>query len=204
LIYQNIIKSFCDILIAVILLIIFSPVIFITAIGLCIINHGSIFFIQKRPGYKCVPFNIYKFKTMKDLYDQNGELLPDEIRITKIGKLVRTFSIDELLQLINVIKGDMSLVGPRPLLMQYLERYSEDQIKRHNVKPGITGWAQVNGRNAISWQKKFEFDLEYVHKISFLLDFKILLKTFIKVISRNDINSDGHATMQEFNGNKLL
>jgi lipopolysaccharide/colanic/teichoic acid biosynthesis glycosyltransferase len=141
---------------------------------------------------------------MKDLYDQNGELLPDEIRITKIGKLVRNLSIDELLQLINVIKGDMSLVGPRPLLMQYLERYSEDQIKRHNVKPGITGWAQVNGRNAISWQKKFEFDLEYVHKISFLLDFKILLKTFIKVISRNDINCDGHATMQEFNGNKLL
>lgn len=203
-IYKNIIKPFCDILIAVILLILFSPVIIITAIGLYVINQGSIFFIQKRPGYKCVPFNIYKFKTMKDIYDQNGKLLPDEIRITKIGKLVRTLSIDEILQLINVIKGDMSLVGPRPLLMQYLERYSEDQIKRHNVKPGITGWAQVNGRNAISWQKKFEFDLEYIHKISFLLDFKILLKTLIKVISRNDISSDGHASMEEFNGNKLL
>ena len=138
---------------------------------------------------------------MKDLYDQNGNLLADEFRLTKIGKLIRTLSIDELLQLINVIKGEMSLVGPRPLLLKYLDRYSQAQIKRHDVKPGITGWAQVNGRNSISWQKKFEFDLEYVQNQTFLFDLKILYKTLIKVISRKDINSDGHATIQEFNGN---
>lgn len=200
-IYYKIIKPFGDVLIAIILLLLFSPIIIITAICLFIINNGSVFFVQKRPGLNCLPFNIYKFKTMKDLYDQSGNLLSDEYRLTKIGKLVRALSIDEILQLINVIKGDMSLVGPRPLLMQYLERYSVEQIKRHNVKPGITGWAQINGRNGISWQKKFEFDLEYVQQQSFLFDLEILSKTLIKVISRKDISSDGHATMQEFNGN---
>jgi lipopolysaccharide/colanic/teichoic acid biosynthesis glycosyltransferase len=146
------------------------------------------------------PFIIIKFKTMRDAFDENGNFLPDEHRITKIGKIVRSVSFDELLQLINVLKGDMSLVGPRPLLMQYLTRYSKEQAKRHDVKPGITGWAQVNGRNAINWEEKFKYDLEYVEKQSFLLDLKILWMTFVNVISRKDISAEGHATMEEFKG----
>ncbi len=199
--YFNYIKPSFDVLFALILLILFMPIILLTAVCLFIINNGSIFFVQKRPGYKCIPFNIYKFKTMKDLYDQNGKLLADELRLTKIGKLIRKFSIDELLQLINVLKGDMSIVGPRPLLMQYLNRYSIEQIKRHNVKPGITGWAQVNGRNAISWKKKFELDLEYVQKTAFFFDLKILFRTFINVVYSKNISSKRHATMEEFDGN---
>ena len=169
-------------------------------------NRGSVFFFQQRPGFNSLPFKIIKFKTMRDAFDENGNPLPDEERLTSVGKMVRSASIDELLQLINVLKGDMSLVGPRPLLMQYLERYSAEQTRRHEVKPGITGWAQVNGRNAISWEEKFKLDVEYVYNQSFGMDSKILWMTFLNVIKRKDISSNGHATMEEFNGsnNKLL
>ncbi len=137
---------------------------------------------------------------MRDAFDDSGKPLPDQVRLTKVGKFVRSASLDELLQLINVLKGDMSLVGPRPLLMQYLERYTPEQARRHEVKPGITGWAQVNGRNAISWEKKFKYDVEYVEKQSFILDIKILWMTFINVIQRKGISADGHVTMEEFKG----
>ncbi len=137
---------------------------------------------------------------MRDAFDENGNSLPDELRLTKFGNIVRSTSLDELLQLVNVIKGDMSLVGPRPLLMQYLKRYSSEQAKRHNVKPGITGWAQVNGRNAISWDQKFIYDVEYVNKQAFLLDIKIIWMTFINVLQRKGISADGHVTMEEFKG----
>jgi len=170
---------------------------------LAIFNRGSVFFLQKRPGYQAKPFKIIKFKTMRDAYDESGNPLPDEVRLTKIGQWVRSASLDELLQLVNVLKGDMSLVGPRPLLMQYLERYMPEQARRHEVKPGITGWAQVNGRNAISWEEKFRYDVEYVEKQSFLFDLKILWMTFFNVIRRKGISADGHATMEEFKGSKI-
>jgi lipopolysaccharide/colanic/teichoic acid biosynthesis glycosyltransferase len=166
-----------------------------------IVNNGKIFFFQQRPGLNSKPFKIVKFKTMRDAFDENGAPLPDEVRLTKVGNIVRSASLDELLQLTNVIKGDMSIVGPRPLLMQYLTRYTPEQTKRHNVKPGITGWAQVNGRNAISWEEKFRLDLEYVKNQSFILDFKILWLTVFNVIRRKDINFDSHVTMEEFKGN---
>ncbi len=137
---------------------------------------------------------------MRDAFDDTGKPLPDQIRLTKVGQFVRSVSLDELLQLMNVLKGDMSLVGPRPLLMQYLSKYNQEQAKRHNVKPGITGWAQVNGRNAISWEQKFKYDVEYVNNQSFLLDLKILWMTFINVTLRKGISADGHVTMEEFNG----
>jgi lipopolysaccharide/colanic/teichoic acid biosynthesis glycosyltransferase len=175
----------------------------VTILLLAIANKGKIFFIQARPGLYGQAFKIIKFKTMRDAYDANGNPLPDEVRLTKIGNLVRSASLDELLQLINVLKGDMSLVGPRPLLMQYLPRYSPEQARRHEVKPGITGWAQVNGRNAISWEEKFRLDVAYVDKQSYLLDVKILWMTFINVILRKGISADGHATMEEFRGTNL-
>lgn len=156
--------------------------------------------MQIRPGYKGKPFKIIKFKTMRDVFDDDGNPLSDEIRLTKVGQWIRSTSLDELLQLINVLKGDMSLVGPRPLLLQYLERYTPEQARRHDVKPGITGWAQVNGRNAISWDVKFRYDVEYVKNQSIFLDIKILWMTFINVIRRNGISADGHATMDEFRG----
>jgi sugar transferase EpsL len=155
-----------------------------------------------RPGLDAKPFRIIKLKTMTDAKDAQGNLLPDQARLTWVGKKVRALSLDELLQLLNVLKGDMSLVGPRPLLMEYLPRYSERQAQRHAVRPGITGLAQVNGRNAISWEQKFEYDVEYVEKQSFLLDCQILLKTLQNVIQRKDINSKDHATMGEFLGNR--
>jgi sugar transferase EpsL len=167
---------------------------------LAIANKGNVFFLQLRPGLHGKPFNIIKFKTMRDAFDSNGNPLPDDVRLTKIGQFVRSISLDELLQLINVAKGNMSLVGPRPLLMKYLPRYSKEQSRRHVVKPGITGWAQVNGRNAISWEAKFQLDVEYVNNQSFLLDFKILWMTFFNVVQRKGISSDGHVTMDEFRG----
>ena len=169
-------------------------------IFLAIANKGNIFFLQLRPGLQSKPFKIIKFKTMRDAYYSNGIPLPDEERLTKIGKFVRSASLDELLQLINVVKADMSLVGPRPLLMQYLSRYSPEQVRRHEVKPGISGWAQVNGRNTISWEEKFKLDVEYVEKQSFFMDIKILWMTFLNVIQRNGISADGHVTMGEFKG----
>jgi lipopolysaccharide/colanic/teichoic acid biosynthesis glycosyltransferase len=198
--YKNFIKPLGDFIIALILLIILSPIIVLTAILLLITNNGKVFFFQQRPGINGKPFKIVKFKTMRDAFDESGAPLPDELRLTKVGNIVRSASLDELLQLINVIKGDMSLVGPRPLLMQYLPRYSSEQAKRHNVKPGITGWAQVNGRNAISWEQKFIYDVEYVNKQYFLFDLKILWMTFVNVIQRKGISADGHVTMEEFKG----
>ena len=198
--YKNYIKRVLDFLVAFVIIIIFTPIIVSTFIVLLIANKGNALFFQVRPGYKCLPFVILKFKTMRDLYDSEGNVLPDSIRLTKIGKIVRALSIDELLQLINVLKGDMSLVGPRPLLTKYLNRYTQEQNKRHNVRPGITGWAQVNGRNAISWDDKFILDVEYTEKISFILDIKILWLTFINVVQRKGISANGHATMEEFKG----
>ena len=198
--YKNFFKPLCDFFISLLLLIILSPIIIATSILLYLANYGKVFFFQQRPGLFNKPFIIIKFKTMRDAFDENGNPLSDALRITKFGKIVRSVSLDELLQLINVLKGDMSLVGPRPLLMQYLSRYSIEQAKRHHVKPGITGWAQVSGRNAISWEEKFKYDVEYVEKQSFLLDLKILWMTFINVISRKDISAEGHATMEEFKG----
>jgi sugar transferase EpsL len=167
---------------------------------LLIANRGQIFFFQQRPGLNEVPFHIVKFKTMRDAYDAHGKPLPDEVRLTRAGRWIRSASLDELLQLVNVLKGDMSLVGPRPLLMQYLDRYSPEQARRHLVKPGITGWAQVNGRNAISWETKFALDVEYVDKQSFWLDIQILWKTIWNVLQRKGISAGGHATMEEFKG----
>jgi lipopolysaccharide/colanic/teichoic acid biosynthesis glycosyltransferase len=198
--FRHFIKPFGDLIFSLLLLIILSPIIILTAILLLIANNGKIFFFQQRPGLNCKPFKIVKFKTMRDAFDNNGVPLADDVRLTKVGKFVRSASLDELLQLLNVLKGDMSLVGPRPLLMQYLSRYNAEQTKRHNVKPGITGWAQVNGRNAISWEEKFKLDVEYVEKQSFLLDIKILWMTFINVIQRKGISADGHVTMEEFKG----
>ncbi len=198
--YRNYIKFIGDIIISLFLLLILSPVILFTAILLLLTNRGKVFFFQERPGLNNKPFFIVKFKTMLDAFDSQGNPLPDEERITKIGKFIRSASLDELLQLINVIKGDMSLIGPRPLLMRYLPRYSTEQAIRHEVKPGITGWAQVNGRNAISWEQKFKYDVEYVDNQTLILDLKILWLTFLNVIQRTGISSDGHATMEEFKG----
>ena len=198
--FKHFIKPLADFFIALFLFIILSPIILLTAILLFLANNGKVFFFQQRPGLNSKPFKIVKFKTMRDAFDNDGVPLPDHVRLTKVGSIVRSASLDELLQLINVIKGDMSLVGPRPLLMQYLPRYSPEQSKRHNVKPGITGWAQVNGRNAISWEQKFKLDVEYVKKQSFILDLKILWMTFLNVIQRKGISADGHVTMHEFKG----
>jgi undecaprenyl phosphate N,N'-diacetylbacillosamine 1-phosphate transferase len=198
--YPHFIKPVGDFFIALFLLIILSPIISITAILLFLVNNGKVFFLQQRPGLDGKPFKIVKFKTMRDAFDNDGLALPDDVRLTKVGSNVRSASLDELLQLVNVLKGDMSLIGPRPLLMQYLPRYNSDQAKRHNVKPGITGWAQVNGRNAISWEQKFKYDVEYVEKQSLFLDIKILWMTFINVIQRKGISADGQATMEEFKG----
>jgi lipopolysaccharide/colanic/teichoic acid biosynthesis glycosyltransferase len=198
--YQRFIKPLGDFTVSLFLLIILSPIILATAFFLFIANNQKVFFFQLRPGLNGKPFKIVKFKTMIDAFDNNGDPLPDKIRLTSFGSIIRSASLDELLQLVNVLKGDMSLVGPRPLLMQYLSRYSPEQAIRHNVKPGITGWAQVNGRNAISWEQKFEYDSEYVKNQSFLLDIKILFMTFINVINRKGISADGQATMGEFLG----
>ena len=199
--YSHFIKPLGDFFIVLFLLIILSPIILLTAILLFLANNGKVFFFQQRPGLNSKPFKIVKFKTMRDAFDNDGVPLPDDIRLTRVGSIIRSASLDELLQLINVLKGDMSLVGPRPLLMQYLSRYSPEQSRRHEVKPGITGWAQVNGRNAISWKQKFKLDVDYVEKQSLLLDIKILWMTFIKVINRDGINTTNNTIMEEFMGN---
>lgn len=178
-----------------------SPIFIFVTIGLFFANGGKPFFFQLRPGRNGKIFKIIKFKTMNDKVDENGNLLPDADRLTKIGNFVRKTSLDEIPQLLNVIKGDMSLIGPRPLLPQYLELYNDFQMRRHEVKPGITGWAQVNGRNAISWQKKFEYDVWYVDNISFALDVKIFFLTLKKVFVREGISQQGEATMEMFKGN---
>jgi undecaprenyl phosphate N,N'-diacetylbacillosamine 1-phosphate transferase len=196
--YRNIFKPLADFLSAFVLLVILSPIIGSSGLLLLVANRGKVFFFQQRPGLNARPFTIIKFKTMRDAIDDKGGLLPDEVRVTKVGGFVRSASLDELLQLVNVLKGDMSLVGPRPLLMQYLPRYSKEQARRHDVKPGITGWAQVNGRNSISWKEKFRLDVEYVDQQSIWLDMKILWMTILNVVQRKGISADGHATVEEF------
>jgi sugar transferase EpsL len=181
-----------------------SPILIGTAIIVKKKLGSPVLFKQTRPGLHGEPFNLYKFRTMTDEKDENEVLLSDEKRLTNTGKVIRKYSLDELPQLINVVKGDISLVGPRPLLMEYLELYDERQMRRHEVKPGITGWAQVNGRNAISWEEKFELDVWYVENQSFLLDMKILYLTLLKVVKSEDINQDGQATMEKFTGKKEM
>lgn len=193
-------KRLIDILSALLGLIVLGPVLIITAILVRIKLGAPVLFKQKRPGLHTQPFYVYKFRTMTDQRDADGRLLPDEVRLTPLGKLLRRLSLDELPQLLNVVKGDLSLVGPRPLLMQYLPLYSPEQSRRHEVRPGITGWAQVNGRNAISWEEKFKLDVWYVDHQSFWLDLKILWMTFNKVFKREGISQDGHATMPFFKG----
>ena len=195
-------KTIFDKILALVLLILFSPIYIITSILILVKMGSPIFFRQKRPGFNSEIFSIYKFRTMTNEIDKNGNLLPDEQRILGIGKFIRSTSIDELPQLFNVLKGNMSFVGPRPLLVEYLDLYNDKQNRRHDVKPGITGWAQVNGRNAISWEQKFKYDIWYVDNQSFALDMKILWLTFLKVVKRNDVSSDTHVTMEKFVGNK--
>jgi undecaprenyl phosphate N,N'-diacetylbacillosamine 1-phosphate transferase len=199
--YNSIAKRFCDFSFALLGLIITSPILFLVACILLIVNQGSPFFIQTRPGKNDKPFRIVKFKTMNDAKDLSGNQLSDELRLTNAGAFIRKASLDELPQLWNVLKGDMSLVGPRPLLIEYLSLYNEEQKRRHDVRPGITGWAQVNGRNAISWKQKFEYDVWYVDNCSFALDMKILWMTVQKVFKREGISQEGQATVEKFNGN---
>jgi lipopolysaccharide/colanic/teichoic acid biosynthesis glycosyltransferase len=200
--YQHFFKRLFDSILTLIALILLCPIIFVVAIVLQITNKGAgIFFTQTRTGKNAKLFQIIKFKTMTDERDENGKLLPDHFRMTPIGKFIRSSSLDELPQLINVLKGDMSLVGPRPLLEKYIPLYSKEQFRRHEVKPGITGWAQVNGRNNISWAKKFELDVWYVDHQSFFLDLKILWMTLLKVIKRKDITTEDPKAFQPFNGN---
>lgn len=196
------IKRTLDFVLALIALLILFPILFIVTILLAIYNKGGVFFTQDRPGKDGKIFKVVKFKTMTDERDSKGELLPDSKRLTKVGQFVRSTSIDELPQLINVLLGDMSLIGPRPLLVQYLPLYNEEQAKRHLVRPGITGWAQVNGRNAISWEDKFKLDTWYVENISFKLDLKIFFKTIKKVFIREGISSEGSVTIEPFKGTK--
>ncbi|MEN1937247.1 sugar transferase [Paenibacillus sp. 102] len=195
-------KRLFDLFISLSLSVLFSFLIIIVAVLVRFKLGSPILFKQQRPGLHGKPFFLYKFRTMTDETDSEGNMLPDNVRLTKFGKFLRKYSLDELPQLVNVIKGDLSLVGPRPLLMEYLELYTEEQAKRHNVRPGITGWAQVNGRNAISWEEKFDFDVWYVKNRTFFLDMKILLLTVKKVFKSEGINQVGHATIEKFTGTK--
>ena len=200
--YYNFTKRLVDFFVAFCVLIVLAPLLLIIAIILCFANNGKcLFFLQERPGRHGKIFKVIKFKTMTDERDAEGNLLPDDKRLTKVGKFVRSTSIDELPQLINVLKGDMSFIGPRPLLPQYLPLYNKEQARRHEVRPGITGWAQVNGRNAISWVRKFELDVWYVDHCSFFLDLKIFFLTIKKVFVREGISSDTAVTMEPFTGN---
>lgn len=200
--YRHFLKRAIDLIICLLGLILLSPVLLIITLLLAIANHGKPFFFQKRPGLNEKIFSIIKFKTMNDKKDAQGNLLPDADRLTPVGKFVRKTSLDEIPQLINVLKGDMSLIGPRPLLPEYLPLYNEEQKKRHLVRPGITGWAQVNGRNVISWGEKFRYDVWYVNHLNFLLDLKIIFLTIKKVFKSEGINQKGQVTIQYFKGNE--
>lgn len=200
--YKNFVKRILDIILSLIALIIFSPLLIITAILVRIKLGSPILFRQARPGKHEKIFHILKFRTMTDEKDKDGNLLPDEIRLTKFGQFLRSTSIDELPELLNILKGDMSVVGPRPLLVQYLSRYNDEQRHRHDVKPGLTGLAQVNGRNGITWEQKFSYDLQYVKNVTFLGDCKIILQTVQKVFQRQGISSATSVTMEEFKGSK--
>jgi len=200
--YKLVFKRILDFSFSLLGLTILSPIFLLVTFFLCLANRGKPFFFQKRPGKNGKIFRIIKFKTMNDRTDSEGNLLSDADRLTPVGKFVRKTSLDEIPQLINVLKGDMSLVGPRPLLPEYLPLYNKEQARRHEVRPGITGWAQVNGRNAISWKQKFEYDVWYVDHLSFWLDLKILLLTIKKVFVREGISQQGQATMEPFRGNE--
>lgn len=199
--YTKIIKPFFDHSISFIALIVASPIIVVIILLLSITNRGKIWFVQERPGKDGKLFKVIKFKTMTDECDREGNLLPDEKRLTMVGKFIRKTSLDETPQLFNVLRGHMSFVGPRPLLTEYLTLYNSEQKKRHLVKPGITGWAQVNGRNTLSWQQKFAYDIWYVDHVSFALDIKILFLTVIKVFKAEGISSESSLTMEKFRGN---
>jgi undecaprenyl phosphate N,N'-diacetylbacillosamine 1-phosphate transferase len=199
--YRSVIKPLFDIIFSLVALIILSPFLLSLILILIILNDGKPFFYQNRPGKNGRTFRLIKFRTMIDKADSKGALLPDNQRMTKIGKLMRSASIDELPQLVNILSGGMSFVGPRPLLTEYLPLYNAQQARRHEVRPGITGWAQVNGRNAITWTEKFNLDVWYVDNLTFLLDVKIFCKTIFKVITRQGINSSEQFTMNAFNGN---
>ncbi|MDT2782438.1 sugar transferase [Vagococcus fluvialis] len=198
--YKLFFKRLLDIVISLFSLILLSPAFLITAVLIRTKLGSPIIFKQERPGKYNKVFSMYKFRTMTDEKDEFGNLLSDEIRLTKFGEFLRSTSLDELPELWNILKGDMSIVGPRPLLVQYLELYNMEQIKRHNVRPGLTGLAQINGRNTISWQKKFEFDVEYVENISFVMDVKIIFLTIKKVIKKDGINAEGSVTIEKFTG----
>ena len=200
--YKQIMKPVFDITLSFFGLIALSPVFLVLTLILAIQNKGNVFFLPERAGFQGKPFRVIKFRTMNEKKDDAGNLLPPGERITKTGRIIRATSLDEIPQLINILKGDMSLIGPRPLHTYYLPLYNETQQRRHNVKPGITGWAQVNGRNTISWQQKFEYDVWYVDNLSFRLDIKILFLTLLKVLRREGISQTGHATMEIFRGNE--
>lgn len=198
--YRRFVKRFFDIVLSIAAITLLSPVLIVLAILVRAKLGSPVIFRQQRPGYHGEIFGLMKFRTMTDERDENGELLPDEVRLTPFGKKLRSTSLDELPEFFNILKGEMSFVGPRPLLVQYLPLYNEEQAHRHDVLPGLTGWAQVNGRNAISWEKKFEYDVWYTRNISFLLDAKIVLMTVGKVLKRDGISSGTHATMEFFTG----
>tara|TARA_B110000240_G_scaffold40432_1_gene45028 strand:+ start:1178 stop:1783 length:606 start_codon:yes stop_codon:yes gene_type:complete len=200
--YKNYIKNTLDFILAILAFVLLSPFFIVVCLLLFITNKGSVFFIQRRPGKNGKPFKIIKFKTMNDRKDADGNLLGDNVRLTTVGKWVRKLSLDEIPQLINVLKGDMSLIGPRPLLMGYLPLYNKSQNRRHEVRPGITGWAQVNGRNTIDWEKKFELDIWYLNNISLSLDIKILSLTILGVIKAEGINQENKSTVEYFKGNE--
>ena len=200
--YVKLLKPVLDKVFALILIIILAPLFVLVALLIYIKMGKPILFLQNRPGLKGGNFTIYKFRTMSDEKDQNGNLLPDEKRLHGVGLLIRSLSLDELPQLFNVLKGDMSFIGPRPLLCEYLELYDEEQKRRHDIKPGITGWAQVNGRNTISWDKKFKLDVWYVDNINCILDIKVLWMSFLKVLKRDGISQSNHVTMEKFKGNR--
>ena len=199
--YQHCFKRIIDFCIALVALLVIWPILLVIYIWLTIANKGAgAFFLQERPGLHGKIFKINKYKTMSDERDADGNLLPDSVRLTKVGKFVRSTSIDELPQLINVLKGDMALIGPRPLRVHYLPLYSTEQARRHNVRPGITGWAQCHGRNGISWTERFKLDVWYVDNCSFLTDIKIIISTIKTVLNRDGITQEGNATMEPFNG----
>lgn len=199
--YRNFFKRLLDLLVALTAFILLLPVFIVVTLLLLLANGSNPFFVQPRPGKDNRIFRLIKFKTMSDKKDSAGNLLPDHERLTTVGAVIRKTSLDEIPQLLNVIKGDMSLIGPRPLLVEYLPLYSEEQLKRHNIRPGITGWAQINGRNAISWEQKFALDVFYVNNLSFQLDLKIILMTFGKVFKSEGISQEGHVTTEKFRGN---
>lgn len=198
--YRKFFKRVFDFILSLMAILLLSPIILILIIAGIINMGGNPFFTQERPGKDGKIFKLVKFKSMNNRRDENGELLPDELRLTSYGKFIRNTSLDELPELINILKGDMAIVGPRPLLVRYLTRYNATQARRHEVRPGLTGLAQVNGRNAISWEKKFKYDVEYVDNVSLFLDTKIILKTVLKVVARDGISSETSATMEEFMG----